>query len=768
MPLKLDQDRLFKIIWKYRYYYILSVIICSVSGYILTKLAEKKYQVQATVLVRTSQQYDRSLAPVEIQQGFSSSRTAEGFRNEILYLTSYKNIEAVLKRLDINVSYFVRQGFFKRKQEVWSGYPFKVQLNRSHVQGVEMEFEIEREEDGRLRLKANGEEVSLFNTLTWQKIGELPKYEYDEYVTLNDTITTACFSFVLEDNMEVEFHPNYSYSFKINNFYKQVDHYRNTIRVNILGTQVTAAEVNLLTTIPKRGELFMTYLLDEYLSEDLEKKNQLAQATINYIDYQIAMVEDSLSSAESLLKTYKSSQNLTDISAQNQQRLQLIAELQREKAELDFSYQYYKVLNDQLIENDFQNFVLPSQGSVEDMVLSQLVTGLLELFAQRRGVANNGDNSKNIFVEELDSRINAEMDNIQNHLKSKLSRLELGRKDLNARINELANEARRAPDKEIRLAKFERRFNLEDELYSFLLRKRAEAEMSKESNLPNKEIVNPARLVSDDPVLPRKKVNYFISVFLGVFIPSLFVLRTFLYNKKIFTLEEIEDGFKLPVIGRIKHLDNSKKASIKNTPFEESLRYMNYYIDVYSKNKATKVLGMTSSMSSEGKSFISFNLAQVLADSKQHVICINMDYRKSKALKEKSGRGIYDVLGGKAELKDVIKVDQPYHYIEPGRGFSLSILGEDGQKRISHILEQLKTAYDYIILDFPPVGIVSDYLHVIDNLDIIAFVVRLGVSDIVQIEQSLKNLEAHVPRQNVNLIINDIKVNSGYYGKYYK
>lgn len=244
--------------------------------------------------------------------------------------------------------------------------------------------------------------------------------------------------------------------------------------------------------------------------KSLEQKNHIAINTINYIEGQIAQISDSLSRAERRLQDFRTRHQVLDITSKAGRTYDQLQELERQKDLIDAQYKYYVYINDYFEKNkDISDLIAPSAMGIEDPLLNNLIQELSRLNAERSSLIDNKQ-EKSPYVKTLTVKIDNLKKTIEENIKYVLNTTSITLNDVNQRISNLNREINALPTTERELVGIERKFNLNDAIYTFLLEKRAEAQIARASNLPDSEITEPAKMVGRAPIFPKTKINFIL------------------------------------------------------------------------------------------------------------------------------------------------------------------------------------------------------------------------------------------------------------------
>jgi capsular exopolysaccharide synthesis family protein len=505
----------------------------------------------------------------------------------------------------------------------------------------------------------------------------------------------------------------------------------------------------------------------------------MAMSTVDFIDSQISDVSDSLSRAESVLKSFKSSNSIMDLSFQGQEAFTKLNTLETEKANLQSQRRYYVYLRDYLANNEnVSDLAAPSSMNVADPLLTTLITKMLELNAQRVSLIRDQINTQNLYLTDINLQIDNLKKTLKENVNNSLNTLVIAINEVDYRISRLSGQISQMPKTELQLKTIERKFKLNDEVYTFLLQKRSEAQIAKAASMPDYEVVDAARLAVSGLVSPRGTLNYAIAFFLALLMPTVIVLGRDFLNNKLSEAEEIEYLTRYPIMGKIFHNAHRSKQIVNDYPnssVTESFRALRTNFQFFSEGGKRQVLLLTSSTSGEGKTFCSLNLATVFALNGHRTVLLEFDLRRPKIHQEFGSSniiGITSYLIDKANIEDIIV---PTHIENldlisagPAAPNPAELINSE---RTAELIEKLKEIYDFIIIDSAPAGILTETLLLMKYADLNIFVARMEKTVRDVFRNALRTVENN-KFENVSILINDLNVKRdahkyGYDNKYY-
>ena len=759
-------------IFRFWYVFPITVFISLIICFFVIKTATPVYKVGSKILVENEQSL---MDPNAILQNATNPFSVGDYkiRNEIEILSSYELTKKTVSQLDFSVSYYIKAKY--RDIELYEEIPFVVWYDSLHVQPVGVAFFLEKIDENKYHVWSEGENVTfyLYENDTYSFIK--PEFKFEDTVSNQELISNDLLRFRIKD---YNIKRGEIYKFRLRPLRSIIAEFRRLRVENIKYSSVIKLEYEGHQI--KKSIDYLNKFIEVYLNRGVEKKNLVAINTIKFIDSQIYDIADSLRSAEDRLQRYRSTQKVMNIDFQAQKAYENLENLQNQKAELILKQKYYKYLQEYLTKNeDIQELIAPSSMGVNDPLLNNLIVELTKLYAEKVDVMVN-TKKDNPYLESINAKINNQKNTLEENIVNSIDRTELSLIDIDERIENLTSEVQSLPETQRRLLNYEREFQLHDALYTFLLRKKSEMQIAKASNFPENEIIDYPKLLQGSPVSPDSKLIYIMGLLLGFGIPVVIILLFDYFNDKIVDLTEVEKIIDFPIIGNIIHSKESNPFVVHNFPnsvIAESFRSLRTNFQYVLGDNSCPVIMITSTMMEEGKSFVSINLASSFALYNKKVLLLSFDLRRptvSKLFGLDKNEGLGNYLSGGCELKDVIlDTDIPNLSIVTTGPIPPNPSELIASERTNKMFELLKKEFDYIIIDTPPIGIVSDALLLEKYVDKSVFIIRHKYSRKRMISHLFSSLEKK-EISNINLVINDINIkrigyNYGYgYGYDYK
>ena len=758
-----------------KYYYIACIILFISAAYLYNKYAHKEYESIATISP-IHNETSSLLSSNELFRGLQSFQTNNNIENEINNLKSFTLISSSISRMNLEIGYFSEKNkLFKETTELYKRSPITVSIDKSHIQPVNCKFYVRKLDENSFRLTSSCKEIDLYNYLDNIVVSKHNEIEFDSVCKFNETITNSSFKFsislnkefrpVVATNDELYFFEFYHLDLLAKDYFRRLTASRISPSSSILSVQFNGENIEKVIT-------FLNNYLNAYFEESLAKKNKIAVSTIKFIDSQLSEISDSLVLSESKLRNYRSAQQIINLSYQGQMSYDRLQQLDAERSNLQIQERYYNYILDYFKKNkDMSGVTPPSAMNVEDPILNQLIGELLSLNSERSNMLNNNV-EKNIFLGQIENKINIQKQAIIENVTNNLNTLSLSINELNYRADKLSREISNLPKTELSMVSMQRKFDLNDAIYTYLLQKRSEAAITLASNYPDYEILEPAREITSRIVAPKIMLNFIIAFFLALLLPTMYIIIRELLNDKIRNVVFIEHLLDRSVLGIIPTNEYKTESILLDYPessIAESFRNIRSSLFIKLKNNPKKVLLITSSQPRDGKSFFSYNISFSIASVGYKTLIIDTDlHRPTLHLKfhEDNSVGLSNYMIGNTTLESIIRKtsNENLFFIPAGPILpNASELLEAGV--LDNMIDQLKDQFEYIILDATPVGIVSDSILLMTYASQILLLCRNNYTRKDVFSSVTDSLDLH-NFNNYDVIFNDQGLKESTYGQY--
>lgn len=760
-----------KLLARWHYFLIAAVIIFPLA-YVYVKYADKVYSIQASLLLKSEEK--NNLGGQEFLKGMGLFQSNTELEDEIGILKSYSLIETAIKRLDFGVSYFLDQPF--KDIETYSNPPFTIVLDSTISQMVNVPIHIVRTSAKDYRIIAERKHPEVYDFITGSKEQTYQLVDINYRAENGKPFRYQYLGFTLYFEQPWDSLSDEKYYFVINDLDAVVESYQNNLSVAPISRESNIVTLSLPGTEPDKTIRFMNKLMEVYLTNELYKKNQLGLRTIEFIDSQISGVTDSLKQVEGSLESFRVKSNIQDISSAAETLSKNLNDLETQKAGVEIKVKYYTYISNTLKEERLDDIVAPSTFGLEDPLLSSLLIELSRLNQERAGLNYNAKD-RNPLAEVIELKIRNTKQTLSENVKNILNVSSIALNDLDRRINKIQGQLNRLPRNERELVNIQRKFNFSDNVYNYLLEKRAEAGIAIASNTVEKSVVDAAKVRGGGPVSPNHKIVYSLALLLSLGGPIVLLIIKDLWNEHLTTQEDVESVTSIPFIGTIVHGSHREKSNgieHKKCSFTESFQSLRINLQYLTLGQEKSVIGFTSSQPQEGKTFCAVNLASTIAQSGKKTILIDGDMRRpsvSKYLNSENTKGLSNYLVGTSSLDEIITPTRTkgFHVISSGP-VPPNPLNLIGLPKMGQLINALRERYEIIIIDAPPIGYVAEYIIFMKYTDANIYVVRSEYTSRYHLSK-INRLFEDKKINNLSILLNDVR-NRGlngysYYGKSY-
>jgi capsular exopolysaccharide synthesis family protein len=755
----IDIKKYIFLILSHWWWFAITLFISVTVVYLINRYSQEVYSASCSIIVGEEQASSGSVESIlgELSRVRNRKRKAV-VENEISILKSYSMARKALEELDFGVTYIEKGRRNIAERQLYKASPFKIVLDTNNIIEPNGSFNLTIISKNKFQLSINDTAYQIYN--------------FGDNIKKNN----IKFRIILRDPENFTFNNQASnkFNFSFNNINHQAKAYSNALNVAVNDEKGSILTLSISGFVPFQIADYLNKLCEIYIHSNLQEKNLTSENTINFIDDQLRGVVDSLEITGLRLQRFRSANKVIDLSKEGNFLFTKMQDLQSEKATLDINSRYYNYLLEYIEKKkDFSDVVAPSVVGIQDHLLNSLVAKLNELNLQRRNLSLSVvENSPQVSM--LNNQIVNTRNALQENLESLIAGNEIALVELNERIIKIESEVQKLPGTERQLINIQREFTINDQIYTFLLEKRAEAGIARASNTSDHKILDIARSENAVMIKPKSSTNYLIAITIGGFIPLALLLLINFFNTKITNRDYLEFHLKPPVVGNIGHNDKGSDLPVNEEPkssLAESFRGLRTNLNYILNSPDEKVVAVSSAVSGEGKTFTSVNLASIIAMSGKKTLLVSLDLRKPKVHKIfnlQNKIGISTFLINKNSFDEIVLQSNinNLHIINSGPvpPNPAELIGSDNMKEF---LEIAKLKYDSIILDTPPIAIVTDTLTITGLLDAFIFVIRHNYSS-KHIIELVNNLYSKQLIKNINVVVNDIQVKDyyGYSNKY--
>lgn len=686
--------------------YVIFIIGFLSVGYLIVRYTAPTYSISSKILIKDEKKTGVGSASSLLSEFdlFGGKKIVE---NELEILKSRPIVEVVVEETHCNV-YVYRDG---KVRDALQGPEFPVSfipLNQDSIQDsknvVRMRF------DG-YNLILNDEVFPLKDSIYWNKgnaseafliktdLKRLGKLFNEEYVVHTQSLKS------------------------------EVKNILDALSLATTNKNTSVIELRLETKNVKRGEQILNHLVDAYANAAITDKRQIAEFTLNFIEDRLSLVTSQLDSVERDIESYKVENNIVDLSQQGRLFLESVKDEDGELNKIDIQLQVVRDIEAYVKGRGTNPGNSPSLVGINEPSLIGLLNRLYGLEAEYSklkitvGAKDEGLLTLENEISDIKKSVLESVIAVRKNLQLSQDRM---KRDLNTKMGALTS----LPGKERLLLDISRQQAIKNSIYTFLLEKREESAISFASTVSDVRMVEPAQ--GDlKPVSPKKTIVFSLAVLLSLLVPSIVIYYKEVLTGKIKFRKDIERRTKLSVLGEVLQGEESSDfiiSSDNRSPVAESLRAVRSKLSYYLHKEGSHVVLLSSCLPGEGKSFITTNLGLSLALMGKRTVVIAADMRKPKLHKSfgiTGNSGLSQILVGKLPWKEAAIHTQFEHLdiVPPGpippNPAELLLNGN-----FAKMIEEMRKEYDYILIDTPPLGLISDAEIMADYADLSLFVVR--------------------------------------------
>lgn len=737
-------------------WFMASLILCLGLGYLYLRYATPQYRAKTTIILKD----ESSRGPESIiyaEFGISNSPMTKKMENELAILRSRKLMKDVVKSLNLNIQYFVEGSV--NTIEIYENIPFSLQVLR-------MDENLLRETGGaKIQVQEYAPDEFTIRNLNTMKIyrvegGHSVDLGFANIVLgrLNEKVKSGP---VIVQFSEIE---------------KVASHYRNQIGFIQEEKNSNLIELQLTDGVKEKARDILDQLILEYNRSAIEDKNLLAGNTAKFINERLTIINEELDSVETGKETFKEQNHLTDIQAESQMFIQNASEYNKMRQEVGTQLELASAMLEYISSNT-KNDLLPTNLGLSENGVNGQINEYNDLVLQRNRLLA-GSSEKNPIVIKLNNQIDQIKGNVVQSLNRMRTNLQISQEDLNRQASSIGSKIYAVPAKERQYRGIERQQSIKETLYLFLLQKREENSLSMAVMEPKAKIVDRAHF-EELPVSPNPRSIYLGTFVLGFFIPISMIYTKGLLDNKVRKRSDLDNiSSKIALVGEVPKIrGNQKLISINDrSMLAESFRILStnlqYLLVNTNERTSGKTILVTSTIAGEGKTFTGANLAITLANSSKKVLLIGADLRSPKLdlfLKTDQKNGVSDYLvNDDLVLTDLITGSNLHNQLDiltsgsvPPNPYELLKV-----EKVKKMFDELRTKYDYVIVDTAPLMLVADTFLLVPFADITLYVIKAGHTDKELLEFPLSTSEKGTV-ENMSFVLNNVnQTNLGYGNKY--
>lgn len=770
-------DLLYKCLSKW-HWFVISIVLCLGAAVFYVLKTPPVYTRSAEIMIKTNSR-GRSISgegDAFSELGLFSTNT--NVYNEIKALASKSGMLEVVKRLDLDMNYFIDG---RRHEYVLYGsdLPYTAEIVDIPDQAPAT-FDLDVDESGTVRMSGF--------TFAGDPVGK----GVNVVGAFGDTLATPVGKVVVVPTVYYETKEHPTIHVRRSSYRNATAKYASELSVSLSDKMSQVVQLTVNDISIKRAEDVLDMLVEVYNENWVADKNQIAVSTSMFINERLGVIEQELTDVDSDISNFKSQNLIPDVKAASSMYMTQSNAIHEEIQGLNNELYMTRHIREMLSGDDSRSNVLPVNSGISSATIESQIKDYNELVLRRNDLVAASSES-NPLVVDLDNSLNSlrqaiitSVDNQELALNNRISSMQRTERQATARIAANPTQAKY-------LLSVERQQSVKEALYLFLLEKREENELSQAFTAYNTRIIDPPT-GSMRPTAPRKSMIYLLALMLGLFLPLAAIYLMEMLNTKVRGKKDVKNVV-LPFAGEIplteegmknnrkylralkmqKSVSRKRELLVKSgsrDTINEAFRVLRTNIEFMSKNKDSNVLAITSFNPGSGKSFISMNLAMALAIKGRKVLVVDCDLRHA-SLSTYIGsphKGISNYLSG--QIDDVRSLicqfpDQDSLFVLPVGIIPPNPTELVADERFRQMVASLKGEYDYLFLDCPPIEIVADTQIIDQSADRTLFVIRAGLCERSMLTE-LNSLYEQNKYNNLALILNGTEISkSSYFGNRY-
>jgi capsular exopolysaccharide synthesis family protein len=707
---------------------------------------------------------------------FNWGGSSDQVQNIATTIKSRSHNEIVVDKLQFYVEYLQQKKYFI--EDVYGNTPFSVAIDKSKNQLFDIPVTIKflSKTEYEITINANSNSLAVINYLENSKNAvSVVDSKIVKRFKVGQQVNLPFLNWVLNIKGNPGDYVGSEYMVSFSSFDEVVSKYKN-IKITIDEKAPSIIKLSLDGANKARIVDYLNETVKTLIKKQLDNKNLFAENTIKYIDTTLQIMEGDLKKANIDLKEFSKNKNISQIENGGEIFQNQIQDLDKTNNEVTRKLNYYTTLNNYLKKStDFSKLPAPSVAGIEDPNIVFNVTKLVELSVRRSEMVYSVKSE--VMFNNIDNEIASVKRVLLENINSAKAAIQLDASQVKSKISQVEGQIMTLPEEKQEYIKIMRKYDLSNGIYETYLAKRSEAQIVKAANLSDIQFIDPAKDIGEGLIGPRTSVNYVLAIFVGLFGPLVIIFLLFFINNSIQNTEDVSRLTNLPLLGVIGVKNTESNLAVFEKPksaLSESFRAIRSSLQFLYKKQSvtgTKTLMLTSSVSGEGKTFCCINIATVFALSEKKTVIVGLDLRKPKIFDDfnlDNKVGIVDYLIGSKTLAEVTQSSViPYLDVITSGPIppnpSELIMGES----MKEFMAELKKKYDYIILDTPPVGLVTDAVELSMFADVTLYIMRQNFTK----KEMVTLLNNRVKREelvNVSIVLNGFENKAKYgYGHAY-
>ena len=756
---KETQNIFFKYLKRWPWFIVFCFIGVS-SGFLLYRYSPDIYQAKSRILIKKDD-YSLNSSVLSFNNPVLNMREKTNIKNQLGILQSYTLYRKALNNLNRQTTWYRKELLYNA--EMYNNSPFELLVPPIAKNTQNILLEIVALNKNEFSIKADGETAQN---------GYLQPVNFERVIKFGTPFVNEFFNFTLNFGKGKI---GEKYLLRFNSLDVMTKQYLKNTNIALEDLTSDLISITVEGNVIQKEVDFINELNTVFIEFGMAEENLNSENSVKFIDSQLLRIKESLNQAENKYSSYRKNNQVMNLGQEAQMVYTKLEQIEQEQYLTQLQIDYYIELQSYLDNSSrMEEIVSPSVIGIKDDNLNKMLSNLLNLY-RRREVLSYSVQDKNPSLILLEKEIKVTRDGLEETLKNQLKSTESKMESINGRYKTIESRLKKLPDTEKKLIGIQREFDLNNELYTYMLQKKAEASISKASIVSKISIIDEAFVESAIKVGPSLVKNVGVGFIGGFIIPFIFITLLSFFNTKIETREEVENKSNIPVLdGIIQHKYKIKLPVIYHprSGIAESFRGVKSNLNAILKGTGSKVVSINSLIPGEGKSFISSNLSAILAKTDTKVLLIGADLHKPTLhnfLEVEESFGLSNYFNNEKSFEEIISstIVPNLHFIQAGP------IPENPSDLIDNVkFENLvylaRKIFDYIIIDNAPLLLVPDAILTSRFSDVSLFILRMNYSHKEQVRQINKIVDLNKIQQAAIVINEAPNLGYGYGRKYWK
>jgi capsular exopolysaccharide synthesis family protein len=733
------------------YFVAVALVLSAVLSYLYSYKIPNVYGATTQILLKDQESYDYQN---QVYKNIGYVSAYGDIVNQKRVLTSYDLIDRTLDKLDFEVSYYIIGRF--KTTEIYANLPFTVQMQVLNPSLYEKPIDLHINDPRHFTVSYDAGQGVISKTLPFGKDNA------DSDFTLRVDPAVALKS------SNIDAYASSDYRFVRHAREHQVAKYAKSLDVENLD-YTTVLQVTVEDEIAARAKMFLDTLSAEYIKYTLQGDFDINENTLTYIDKQLDEVTGILNQYENDLQEFLRSKNILDLNKENSQYFNQLVNLDAQKRQYEMMIESVDALNNYVLNIGDAKLLPPSFYILQDDEFLKKTLGALYDMQMNLNQSMYSAEDVNPIIQQTKQNIQLTRANLLIYLKNTRKAIQEKISDVDKQAADYTNLIRAVPQNQRDVENYQRKVDVNEKLYEFLLEKRASTVIARAGIVAQTKVIESARSLG--VVKPNKaKILYTFMLGGGLLAAMLVFVRVVFYDR-VDNADQLRASTNIPVFGEVIASDKAEENYVvvdsdPKAAITESFRTIRTNLEYLPATETGRAVMVTSYRPNEGKTFCSVNLSAILAKAGKRVLLLELDLHKPKVgagLGMKNHIGISTILVGKAGIGECI-MHTPYENFDvilagasPPNASELIL-----SKMLPEILRYGRQHYDYVMIDTPPVGLITDALLMMRHVDATLFVINTRFANKDHVRNAM-DVHAANPSPNFGFILNGVRMKKSKY-----